>query len=95
MSEKRMMKREYREAHGAMRFGWSAAKLFNFDDAVLREVRSVFVWQQEYGNTSSVWMVRCTSSNPEQDFTLWGSPVQCFKDAEEWLECNLDMELMR
>jgi hypothetical protein len=90
--EKRTLRREYREAHGTMRFGWSVAKLFNLDEPVLRELRAVFMWQQNDDDGWLQWMVRCTSTNPEQSFTRWGDLEQCLAEASQWLECTVVME---
>jgi hypothetical protein len=90
--ETRTLKREYREAHGVMRFGYSVAKLFNFNDAVLLELRAVFMWQQKDDDDYWQWMARCTSTNPVQSFTRWGDLEQCLAEASKWLECTVVME---
>jgi hypothetical protein len=90
--EKRTLRREYCEAHGTMRFGWSVAKLFEFDDPVMRELRSAFMWQQKDDDDWWQWMVKCTRTNPPHTYTCWGTQEQCLAEASKWLECTVVME---
>jgi hypothetical protein len=89
--EKRTLRPEYREAHGAMRFGYSLQKLFEFDDST-REIRYVFMWQQKDDDDWWQWMVQCGIHIPPQSYTRWGTQEQCLAEASKWLECIAVME---
>ena len=91
------LEREYREAHGAMRFGWTGRKIIKREHTHIQELRSVFMWQQKDGDIW-YWMVQFESTKSDsptktRSYTIWGNEIYGFRKAEDWLECKLTLEM--